>query len=69
LGLPPLEEISNGIVDTLKLVWKIRPRRKNSLDALCAESGVDSSSRQRHGALLDAEQLAGVYLAMTHSQY
>ncbi len=66
--MPALGKISNGIVDTLKLAKKMRPRRKNSLDALCAEYGVDSSSRQLHGALLDAELLAEVYLAMTHSQ-
>ncbi len=68
LGLSPLEKISTGIVDTLKLARKMRPRRKNSLNALCAEFGIDSSSRQLHGALLDAELLAEVYLAMTHSQ-
>lgn len=68
LLMPTLDKISNGIVDTLKLAKKMRPRRKNSLDALCAEYGVDSSSRQLHGALLDAELLAEVYLAMTHSQ-
>jgi len=65
LGLPPLEKISTCIVDTLKLAKKMRPRRKNSLDALCAEYGVDSSCREPHGALLDAELLAEVYLAMT----
>lgn len=68
LGMPPLERISTGIVDTLKLAKKMRPRRKNSLDALCSEYGIDSSHRQLHGALLDAELLADVYLAMTHSQ-
>lgn len=67
LGMPPLERISVGIVDTLKLARKMRPRRKNSLDALCAEYGIDSAHRQLHGALLDAELLAEVYLAMTHS--
>jgi DNA polymerase III epsilon subunit-like protein len=67
-GLPPLEKISTGIVDTLKLAKKMRPRSKNSPDALCAEFGIDSSSRQLHGALLDAELLAEVYLAMTNSQ-
>lgn len=68
LGMPPLERIGVGIVDTLKLAKKMRPRRKNSLDALCAEYGIDSSHRQLHGALLDAELLAEVYLAMTGSQ-
>lgn len=68
LGMPPLEQISIGIVETLKLAKKMRPRRKNSLYALCAEYGIDSSHRQRHSALLDAELLAEVYLAMTGSQ-
>jgi len=46
----------------------LHARRKNSLDALCAEYGIDRSHRQLHGALLDAELLAEVYLAMTDSQ-
>jgi DNA polymerase-3 subunit epsilon len=46
----------------------MRPGKRNSLDALCGEYGVDNSNRQFHGALLDAELLAEVYLAMTRGQ-
>ncbi len=47
---------------------ELRPGKKNNLDALCSEFGVDNSNRQLHGALLDAELLAEVYLAMTRGQ-
>ncbi len=46
----------------------MRPGKKNNLNALCSEFGVDNSGRQLHGALLDAELLAEVYLAMTRGQ-
>ena len=68
LGLPSLASISTNIVDTLKLARELRPGRKNSLDALCREYAIDNSGRQLHGALLDAELLADVYLAMTRGQ-
>jgi DNA polymerase-3 subunit epsilon len=68
LGLEPLDRICAGVIDTLKLARDMRPGRKNSLDALCSEYGVDNSGRQMHGALLDAELLAEVYLAMTRGQ-
>jgi DNA polymerase-3 subunit epsilon len=58
----------DAITDTLKMARDLRPGKKNSLDALCAEFGVDNSGRQLHGALLDAELLAEVYLAMTRGQ-
>lgn len=67
-GMPPLEKISSGIEVTLKLAKKMRPGRRNSLAALCTEFCIKSSSRQQHSALLDAELLAEVYLAMTHIQ-
>jgi DNA polymerase-3 subunit epsilon len=57
-----------GVIDTLKMARDIRPGKRNSLDALCSEYGVDNSNRQFHGALLDAELLAEVYLAMTRGQ-
>ena len=57
-----------GIVDTLKMARDMRPGRRNTLDALCKEFGVDNSGRTLHGALLDAELLADVYLAMTRGQ-
>jgi DNA polymerase-3 subunit epsilon len=68
LGLEPLDKVCGSVIDTLKMARDIRPGRKNSLDALCNEYGVDNSNRQLHGALLDAELLAEVYLAMTRGQ-
>jgi DNA polymerase-3 subunit epsilon len=68
LGQPPLGQVCSGILDTLKLARELRPGRKNSLDALCKEFDIDNSGRQLHGALLDAELLAEVYLAMTRGQ-
>ncbi len=60
--------ICAAVVDTLKMARDLRPGKRNSLDALCSEYGVDNSNRQFHGALLDAELLAEVYLAMTRGQ-
>lgn len=62
------DRLCAGVVDTLKMAREMRPGKRNSLDALCAEYGVDNSNRQFHGALLDAELLAEVYLAMTRGQ-
>ncbi len=56
------------VIDTLRMAREMRPGKKNNLDALCGEFGVDNSGRQLHGALLDAELLAEVYLAMTRGQ-
>ncbi|HEX8986753.1 MAG TPA: DNA polymerase III subunit epsilon [Rhodocyclaceae bacterium] len=56
------------VTDTLKMAREMRPGKRNSLDALCKDFGVDNSNRQLHGALLDAELLAEVYLAMTRGQ-
>ena len=68
LGLPPLDRHVAGIVDTLKTARELHPGKKNSLDALCERYAIDNSSRTLHGALLDAELLAEVYLAMTRGQ-
>ena len=57
-----------GITDTLVLAKKKHPGQRNSLDALCKRYGIDNSHRELHGALLDAEILADVYLAMTGGQ-
>jgi DNA polymerase-3 subunit epsilon len=57
-----------AIIDTLVLAREIHPGQKNSLDALCKRYQVDHSQRDLHGALLDAEILAEVYLAMTGGQ-
>ncbi|MBM3391031.1 MAG: DNA polymerase III subunit epsilon [Betaproteobacteria bacterium] len=65
---PALDQCCGGVVDTLKLARELHPGRKNSLDALCERYGIDNSGRTQHGALLDAELLAEVYLAMTRGQ-
>lgn len=57
-----------GVVDTLALARAKHPGQKNNLDALCKRYGVDNSQRDLHGALLDAEILADVYLLMTGGQ-
>jgi len=56
------------VTDTLAFARRKHPGQKNSLDALCRRYGVDDSGRELHGALLDAEILADVYLAMTGGQ-
>lgn len=61
-------ESSCTITDTLVLARQLHPGQRNSLDALCRRYGVDNSQRDLHGALLDAEILADVYLAMTGGQ-
>jgi DNA polymerase-3 subunit epsilon len=67
LGLPPVTEICS-IIDTLRLAKELHPGKKNSLDALCDRYLIDNSHRMLHGALLDTELLAEVYLAMTRGQ-
>lgn len=67
LGLSETTEIS-GILDTLQLAREFFPGSKHSLDALCRRFGIDNTHRELHGALLDAELLAEVYLAMTGGQ-
>ena len=56
------------VLDTLLLAREKYPGQKNSLDALCKRLSVDNSHRELHGALLDAQLLADVYLAMTGGQ-
>lgn len=56
------------VLDTLVLARERHPGQRNNLDALCKRYGVDNSGRELHGALLDAEILAEVYLAMTGGQ-
>jgi DNA polymerase III subunit epsilon len=72
LGLlsPSGEDLSQycTVVDTLELARDEHPGARNSLDALCKRYDVDNSSRDLHGALLDADLLAKVYLAMTGGQ-
>jgi DNA polymerase III subunit epsilon len=63
-----IEEANVSIIDTLKMAKDMRPGQRNSLDALCRHFGIDNSKRTLHGALLDAELLADVYMAMTRGQ-
>ena len=56
------------MTDSLALARRKHPGQKNSLDALCRRYDIDNSARELHGALLDAEILADVYLAMTGGQ-
>lgn len=66
-GIAPLVS-KQSVIDTLLLARRLHPGQKNSLDALCRRYGVDNSQRELHGALLDAEILADVYLSMTGGQ-
>ena len=63
-----IDQLCSDVTDTLRMAREMRPGKKNNLNALCSEFGVDNSGRQLHGALLDAELLAEVYLAMTRGQ-
>ena len=65
LDLPRLE---NPVIDTLKVAKELHPGKKNNLNALCDRYFIDNSHRTLHGALLDTELLAEVYLAMTRGQ-
>ncbi len=66
-GFAPLAEVC-GVTDTLAMARSRHPGQRNTLDALCTRYDVDNSQRDLHGALLDAEILADVYLAMTGGQ-
>ncbi len=68
LGREPLSHLCPDVTDTLMLARERHPGKRNSLDALCERYAVDNSRRTYHGALLDAELLADVYLAMTRGQ-
>lgn len=67
---PSLNELIAGgsAIDTLAMARQRRPGKRNSLDALCRDFKIDASERTLHGALLDAELLSRVYLAMTREQ-
>lgn len=62
LGIPPVP--SDRVIDTLQLARRKNPMGPNSLDALCRRYGIDNSHRTKHGALLDSELLAEVYIEM-----
>lgn len=63
----PLSEVCT-ITDTVSMARKLNPGQKASLDALCKRYGIDNTNRKLHGALLDAQLLAEVYLVMTGGQ-
>jgi DNA polymerase-3 subunit epsilon len=68
LGLPPFIDHCGGVIDTLVHAKELHPGKRNSLDALCDRYGISNAHRKLHGALLDSELLADVYLAMTRGQ-
>lgn len=63
-----IEHHVSNVIDTLKMAKDMRPGQRNNLDALCRHFEIDNSKRTLHGALLDAELLAEVYMAMTRGQ-
>jgi DNA polymerase-3 subunit epsilon len=68
VGKKPLKTYVSGVIDTLAMAKEMFPGKRNSLDALCDRLEVDNSGRTLHGALLDAELLADVYINMTRGQ-
>jgi len=68
IGKPRFHEFVASVTDTLKMAKEMYPGKRNSLDALCDRLGVDNSGRTLHGALLDAELLADVYINLTRGQ-
>lgn len=68
LDMAPIGTVCHAVHDTLRMAKELFPGKRNSLDALCDRYGIDNSRRTLHGALLDAEILAEVYVAMTRGQ-
>jgi DNA polymerase-3 subunit epsilon len=68
VGMPCVKEVCGGVIDTLVQAKQMFPGKRNSLDALCDRFDVSNAHRTLHGALLDSELLAEVYLAMTRGQ-
>ncbi len=68
-GFPPLADHVDVVTDSLAIARHKHPGQRNSLDALCRRYQVDNSDRTLHGALLDSEILADVYLALTGGQW
>ena len=68
LGLAKLEDNEVRITDSLQFAKDLRPGQRNSLDALCRAYDIDNSERTLHGALLDAQLLGEVFIAMTRGQ-
>ena len=68
VGRPAFRTYVESVTDTLVMAKEMYPGKRNSLDALCDRLGVDNSGRTLHGALLDAELLADVYISLTRGQ-
>jgi DNA polymerase-3 subunit epsilon len=68
LGRPLIKTVIGQVTDSLVMAKEMFPGKRNGLDALCDRLGVDNSGRTLHGALLDAELLADVYINMTRGQ-
>lgn len=68
LRKPPITDVVGSVRDTLLMAREMFPGKANSLDALCRRLEVDNSNRKLHGALLDAELLAEVYIRLTRGQ-
>ena len=68
IGRPPFKTVVGNVIDSLVLAKEMFPGKRNSLDALCDRLEVDNSGRTLHGALLDAELLAEVYINLTRGQ-
>lgn len=65
---PVVTEVCTGVLDTLRMARELHPGKRNNLDALCERYGIDNARRSLHGALLDSELLAEVFLGMTRGQ-
>ena len=68
IGRGSIKNIVSNVIDSLQMAKELFPGKRNSLDALCDRLEVDNSGRTLHGALLDAELLADVYINMTRGQ-
>jgi len=68
IGRAPVKDFVAGVIDSLMMAKELFPGNRNSLDALCDRLDVDNSGRTLHGALLDAELLADVYINLTRGQ-
>lgn len=67
-GFKPIQDYAATVTDTLVVAKELHPGKRNNLNALCDRYQIDNSKRTLHGALLDAELLGEVYLAMTRGQ-
>ena len=67
-GRPAFKTYVSNVIDSLAMAKEMYPGKRNGLDALCDRLGVDNSGRTLHGALLDAELLADVYINLTRGQ-